>query len=181
MIIEKGQALSFRQVKQRIKELNKWTEARYQKELILIRRGLTRMGERHIKAQEFLFREVKAKARYKSDYKPTQYTKQVRLLGRIKGHQIRGGKRSVVKTKTLVRMYNLDYINRRFGALIRANKGAQRIYKEYYDNVYLLEQKLTEYANLLHAKIDEQDRVISAQAIPFSSEQYGSEVEIAEN
>lgn len=177
MIIENGKTLSTRQAKQRIIELNKWSESRYQKEMTLIRRGLERFGVQQ-NPQQFLFAEAKTKARYKSNYKPSQYIKQIRHLAKIKGRQIRSGKRSIIKTKRLVQSSKLDYINHRFGGLINANKGARRIYEKYINDVYHLEQELTNYANRLHAKIDKEERIISAQAIPFSSEQYGSDIEV---
>lgn len=179
MIVEKGKPLSKRQVKQRIKEIRGWSEARYKKESELVRRGLERAGQQ-VDVQKFLFTESKAISRYKSTYKPSSYARQVRSLGKInaKVRQIKGKRQLKRNVKSAVAMQKSTYVEQKFAGLINANPGAMKIYTMYRNDPHTLEKKLIDYANKLHAKIDEQDRVIAAQAIPFSTEMYGSDVEI---
>lgn len=173
MIVENGKQLSRAAVKKRIKQLTGWGEKRYQREAQIVRKGLERSGLK-VDIQKFLFSEAKAKAHYKSEYKSTAYIKSVRQLGRIKSNVIHSGKRSIVSVKKRIKATKLDYIQKRFGGLIRANTGARAIYDAYKSDVYVLEKKLTDFADKLHVKIDKYDKIVSAQAIPFSSEQYGS-------
>ena len=70
-----------------------------------------------------------------------------------------------------------DYVQRRFGGLIDNNPIAQRIDAEIDDPVKK-EKALSALADKLKAKTDEQDKVTANEAIPVSSETYGSGDEI---
>ena len=68
-------------------------------------------------------------------------------------------------------------VKTRCGALIETNEKAKEIYNKIKDP-YKREKALSEYANKLHTKIDESEKVIESEAIPFSSQVYGSDTTI---
>ena len=69
-----------------------------------------------------------------------------------------------------------DATYKQFKGLVESNKQAKAIYDTIKDPV-MREKALSDYANKLHAKINEQDEVVESEAIPFG-ETYGSDEQI---
>ena len=171
-IYKNDKKLTRLQIKNEIKQIQGWSETRYKKELQTIRKGLQRYGGKETSASEFLYKEAKAQKRYKDKYVATQYVKDVRQLARAKK-----SKRTIVTTRGQILRIKTQSVKTRFGALIETNEKAREIYNAIKDP-YKRDKALSDYANKLHTKIDESEKVIESEAIPFSSQVYGSDTTI---
>lgn len=170
-IYKKGKHLSRQAIKQEIKQIRGWSESKYQKEINIIRKGIQIYGRKE-QANELLYKETIAIKNYGNDYQPTQYIKDIRRYGKV-----RRSKRTILTKAGQIRQIKKESVQARFGAFIRSNSKAREIAKQIKDP-YKREKALTDYANKLHAKIDEQEKVWQNEAIPFSSQTYGSDTSI---
>lgn len=189
--------LTSHEVKQYIMRANNWTASEYQKQYDIFKNKL-RAYESFKEAQgvveqkqsvvSILFKEAKAKRQYGKSYTPSRKMQQIRSFS---AYSITKG-RAKAKQESYQAQQQAkygEYINSRFGSsdgFISQNKGAQRIVEAFKEeaertgkpiNYAKMEEALTDYANKVHAKIDEQDRVRQNESIP-SGETYGSGTEV---
>ena len=171
-----------REVKAYIMKTNKWTTEQYNKKYDILRNKL-RSYEAYEKAsgravkpqsvQSLLFKEAKAKQRLGSDYTPSIKMQRIRSFTSVSSG--RAGQRALqsrIYQERRARTYE-DATFKQFRGLVENNPQAKFIYDTIKDPVKR-EKALTDFANKLNAKINEQDEVIESEAIPFG-ETYGSD------
>lgn len=169
--------LNAKQVKAEIMRLRGWSEEEYNRE----RKQLTKRintfnalvdvsgGTREDRtAVQLLYGESKARQRYGANYQPSTRTAAIRAMAATSGN--RRGQKALEKA----RQSYAGFVTSRFAGLIIHNKGAAEIAARIEDPVKL-EQALSKYANDMHAAIDNKSKSASGQAIPFSTESYGSD------
>lgn len=174
--------LSNKEVKQYIMRVEGLTNEQYKKRYDIFKNKLRSFEEferqqgkqvEKQSPQKLLYYQARAKATYGENYK------QSLLYQRIEQFSAYGQKaraKAVEKqTQKLTNKYN-EFINKRFNGLIKTNEIAKQIYNSDL-NIIQKEQALTDFANKLHAKIDEQNKIIENQAIPIG-ETYGSNLEL---
>lgn len=193
----KQKKLTTHEVKQYIMRANNWTADQYQKQYDIFKNKL-RAYESFKEAQgatvarqsvvSVLFKEAKAKKQYGSSYKPSRQMQQIRSFS---AYSITKGRTKAKQTDYQAQQQaKYDrYVSSRFGeedGFIKSNKGAQRIVERFKEeaertgqpvNYVRMEEALSAYANKVHAKIDENDKVQDRQAVP-SGETYGSGDEV---
>ena len=124
-------------------------------------------------ASEFLYKEAKSRERYKDEYVRTQYVIDVRKFGRVKKNK----KGTILTVRGQKLRIKTESVKKRFSEFIEANEKAKEIYNTIKDP-YKRDKALSDYADKLHAKIDESEKVKKSEAIPFSSQVYGSDTTI---
>jgi len=171
-----------REVKAYIMKTNKWTTEQYNKKYDILRNKL-RSYEAYEKAsgravkpqsvQSLLFKEAKAKQRLGSDYTPSIKMQRIRSFTSVSSG--RAGQRALQGRLYQQRRASTyeDATFKQFRGLVENNPQAKLIYDAIKDPVKR-EKALTDFANKLHAKINEQDEVVESEAIPFG-ETYGSD------
>ena len=178
--------MTSREVKAYVMKVNNWTSEQYVKQRDILKNKLSAyesyqqsrgVNVEKQSATSLLFKEAKAKKTYGADYKPSMKMQQIKSFSAYsitKGRQMaQSNERYQQRQKT---KYN-DYVQQRFGGLIASNPTAQKI-DEMIDDPVKKEQALTDFANKLGAKISEDEKVEANEAIPVSSETYGSGEEI---
>lgn len=170
-----------REVKAYIMKENRWTSEQYNKQYDILRNKL-RSYEAYEKAsgravkeqsvQSLLFKEAKARQRMGRDYSPSIKMQRIRSFTSVSSG--RAGQRALTGRLYMERRATTyeDATYKQFKGLVESNKQAELIYKSIKDPVKR-EKALTDFANKMHAKINEQDEVIESEAIPFG-ETYGS-------
>lgn len=169
--------LSSREVKAEIIRINGWSEAQYNAN----RKQLTKRintynavvrsngGDTETRtAVQMLYQEAKAKQRYGANYTPSDKTDLIHSLSATSGN--RRGTKALETAKSKIG----SYVNNRFSTLINANPKARQIYEALKDNPTKLEKALSDFANDMHIAIKRQKEATANQAIPFSSQSYGS-------
>lgn len=194
----KQRTLTRSEVKSYIMKTNKWTSAQYRKQYDILKNKI-RAYESYRKAQginepqqsvvEFLFKEAKAKRAYGNEYVPSKKAQQIKSFS---AYSITKGRKMAENEAYLQKqnLKNAEYIGERFGdknsGFIKDNKGAQEIVNAFEEkarqtgepiNYAKLEEALADYADAVHAKVNEQDEVEDNEAIP-SGETYGSDTQI---
>ena len=178
--------MTSKEVKAYIMKVNGWTSEQYNKQYDIMRNKVRayeayeRSNKRQVKTQSvqgLLFKEAKEKKRYGSDYQPSIKMQRLRSFTSVSSGK--AGQKALTGKKYKSRRQAIyeDATYKQFKALIRDNPQAKKIY-ESINNPVKREEALTDFANKIHAKIDEQDRVSSNEAIPVSSETIGSNDEI---
>lgn len=193
----KKKKLTTHEVKQYIMRANNWTATEYQKQYDIFKNKL-RAYESFKEEQgapverqsvvSILFKEAKAKRQYGTSYKPSRKMQQIRSFSAY----------SITKGRAKAKQANYQaqqqakygrYVSSRFGeedGFIKSNKGAQRIVERFKEeaqrtgqpvNYVRMEEALIAYANKVHAKIDDNDKVQNNEAVP-SNETYGSGDEV---
>lgn len=183
--------LSSKEVKAFIMKQNKWTEKQYYNQYHLFKNRLrayesfkSAQGVKVVKQSpvELLYKEAKSKQTYGRDYKPSQKMKQIRKFSAVsitKGRQYATQQKYVEKQSKKYK----TFINKRFGDFIKANKGASDIVDQFKQdakekgtmvNYVKLEKALSDYADKVHARVDEEEKVQNNEAI-FSGEVFGSD------
>lgn len=189
--------LTTHEVKQYIMRANNWNATQYQKQYDIFKNKL-RAYESYREAQgapaerqsvvELLFKEAKSKRQYGKAYTPSRKMQQIKgfsaysiTKGREKAKQANYQAQQRERYRT--------YLQGRFGlnntetGFIAHNKGAQAIVEAFKKqsektgdpvNYVKLEQALADYADKVHATVDEKERVQDNQAIPFG-ETFGSD------
>lgn len=177
--------MTSREVKAYIMKVNGWTTDQYNKQYDIMRNKVRayeayeRQSGRQVQSQSvqsLLFKEAKAKKRMGADYKPSIKMQRIRSFtsvssGKAGQKALQGQRYRQRRAKTYE-----DATYKQFKGLIESNPQAKFIYDSISDPVKR-EQAMTDYANKLGAKIDEQDQVNENEAIPFG-ETYGSTDEI---
>ena len=186
--------LTSSEVKQYIMRANNWTAEQYRKQYDIFKNKL-RAYESYKQAQgatekpqsvvSVLFKEAKAKRQYGKDYIPSQKMQQIRSFS---AYSITKGRQLTTQQNYLTRQRSKykSYVDTRFGDFIKKNKGAEQIVQAFEEhaketglpiNYVEMERALSDYANNVNAKIDEQDKVQDNEAIQYG-ETYGSDIEI---
>ena len=197
--------LTSREVKAFIMKQNNWTKEDYQKQYDIFKNKL-RAYESYKQAQgakvtkqsvtEVLYKEARAMQLYGPSYKPNQKMQQIKgfsaysiTKGRQLAKQVRYQERQSKKYGA--------YIKTRFGeydpkdktkntGLIGANEGARNIIKAFEEDARLkgqsinyakMEDALTDYANKIGSKINDNDEVTTPNNLP-NGEVYGSDEQI---
>ena len=171
-----------KEVKQYIMKVNKWTSDQYNKQYDIIRNKL-RAYESYEKAsgkkveaqsvQGLLYKEARAKKREGVNYKPSIKMQRIRSFTSVSSGK--KGQEALTHKKYMSRrtaMYE-DATYKQFSGLINNNSQARFIYESIKDPVKR-EKALADYANMIKAKINEQDEIEENEAIPFG-ETYGSD------
>lgn len=174
--------MTSKEVKNYIMKVNGWTTEQYNKQYDILRnkvRAYEAYEEAHgrkvkkASTQELLFKEAKAKKRYGSEYQPSIKMKRIRSFTSVSsgkaGQKALQGKRYQQRRTALYE----DATYKQFKGLIDGNPQAKYIYENVTDPVKR-EEALTDYANTINAKINEQDEAVENEAIPVSSETFGS-------
>lgn len=174
-----------REVKAYIMKQNGWTSTQYKKQYDIFKNKLRsyenyeRASGRQVTTQspvEVLFKEAKAKARDGVNYTPSIKMQRIRSFTSVSSGK--AGQRALQGRLYRQRRASTyeDATYKQFKGLIQSNKQAQAIYNTIKDPV-MREKALSDFANKLHAKINEQDEVVESEAIPFG-ETYGSDEQI---
>lgn len=172
--------LSAKQIKNFIMKVNQWTSEEYNKQRYITKNKLrTYEAFAGAKAQSpvnFMYFEAKAKQRQGADYKPSLQRQRImsfQSLGSAKAIA-KAQAREKYKEKMEVSFEKATY--KQFEGLIKNNAKAQEIWNTVKDPVKR-EKALSDYADALHLKMDEDKRVNEVQAIPFG-ETFGSSDEL---
>ena len=193
-----------REVKAYIMKANGWTSDQYRKQYDIFKNKL-RAYESYKQAQggqvkqqsvvSVMFKEAKAMRQYGANYTPSRKMEQIKGFS---AYSITKGRKLATTDayqEKQAEKYG-QYISGRFGnydpkdpskndGFIGANKGAQAIVAAFMKkaqesgkpiNYAKMEDALSAYADKVHAKVDEQDKVEDGQAIP-SGETYGSDIQ----
>ena len=187
-------ALTSSEVKQYIMRANNWTAEQYRKQYDIFKNKL-RAYESYKQAQgasekpqsvvSVLFKEAKAKRQYGAGYKPSQKMQQIRSFS---AYSITKGRQLTTSQNYLAResVKYKSYVDARFGDFMKQNKGAEQIRQAFEDysketgtpiNYVEMENALSDYADKVHAKVDEQDKIQDNEAIQYG-ETYGSDIEV---
>ena len=179
-------ALSSKEVKAYIMKANGWTAEEYRKKYDIFKNKLNAyesyqrsrgVSVEHQSVTALLFKQAKSKTLYGDEYQPSMKMQQIESFSAYsitKGRQLANTNERYQAKQT---QKYADYVQQRFGGLIDHNKIAEKIDREIDDPVKK-EKSLSALADKLKAKIDEQDKVTETEAIPVSSETYGSGDEI---
>ena len=183
-------AMSSREVKQFIMEQNGWTAETYRKQYDIFKNKLNAyesyqrsrgVAVEHQSTTALLFKEAKSKKTYGNDYKPSMKMQQIKSFSAYsitKGRQLAQGESASARRYQAKETAKYEaYVQRRFGGLIDSNPTAQNIDELIKDPVKK-EKALSELANKLHAKITDDEVKEASEAIPISTEHYGSSDEI---
>ena len=184
--IKNGQKIKMtsREVKQYIMKQNKWTSDQYNKQYDILRNKL-RAYESYERAsgkkvqtqsvQSLLYKEAKAKKREGVNYKPSIKMQRIRSFTSVSSGK--KGREALTHERYRARRTATyeDATYKQFGGFIEANPQAKFIYESVKDPVKR-EKALSDYANKVKAKINEQDEVEENEAIPYG-EVYGSDTQ----
>ena len=173
--------MTSREVKQYIMQQNGWTSQQYDRQYDIFKNKLRayenyeRMHGGTAQRQsptQLLFKEAKAKAREGADYTPSIKMQRIRSFTSVSSGK--AGQRAL-QGRLYQRRRNALYeeaTTRQFKGLIENNAKAKEIAERIKDPVKR-EQALADYANKIHAKIDEEGKAQENEAIPFG-ETFGS-------
>ena len=180
----KGQRveMSSREVKAYIMKQNGWTSRQYDKQYDIFKNKL-RAYENYERAHgvtsprqsptQLLYKEAKAKAREGADYTPTIKMRRIRSFTSVSSGK--AGQKALQGQRYQARRAQLyeEATSKQFKGLIDNNPKAKEIAERIKDPVKR-EQALADYANAIHAKIDEEGKAQENEAIPFG-ETFGSD------
>ena len=172
------------EAKQTIMRANGWTAQEYKKHYDIFKNKLRAFeafeGTPRSKSQsavELLYKQAKAKLREGADYQPSIKMQRIESFTSISSGK--AGQQALANAMYRARR-EATYSSatyKQFEGLIEKNAKAKEIYDTIKDPVKR-EKALTDYANKLHAKIDEQDKAQENEAIPYG-ETYGSDTNVA--
>lgn len=175
--------MTSREVKSYIMRVNNWTTEQYNKQYDILRNKVRayeayeRVSGKAVESQSvtsILFKEARSKQLYGADYTPSIKMQRIRSFTSVSSGK--AGQKALTSQTYLSRRARTyeDATYRRFKGLIESNTTAQKIYESIKDPVKR-EKALSDYANRIHARINEKDEEEANGAIPVSSEVYGSE------
>jgi len=183
-------AMTSKEVKQYIMKQNNWTAETYRKQYDIFKNKLNAyesyqrsrgVSVEHQSTTALLFKEAKSKQFYGEDYKPSMKMQQIKSFSAYsitKGRQLAQGESASAKRYQAKETAKYDaYIQQRFGGFIESNPTAQKIDEMIKDPVKK-EKALSELADKLNAKITDDEVKEAGEAIPVSTEHYGSSDEI---
>ena len=180
----KGQRveMSSREVKAYIMKQNGWTSRQYDKQYDIFKNKL-RAYENYERAHgvtsqrqsptQLLYKEAKVKAREGADYTPSIKMQRIRSFTSVSSGK--AGQKALQGQLYQARRAQLyeEATSKQFKGLIDNNPTAKEIAERIKDPVKR-EKALADYANKIHAKIDEEGKVQENEAIPFG-ETFGSD------
>lgn len=184
----KGQRveMSSREVKAYVMKQNGWTSQQYDKQYDIFKNKL-RAYENYERAHgvptkrqspaQVLFKEAKAKARDGANYTPSIQMQRIRQFTSVSSGK--AGQRALQSesyNKRITSIYE-QATNKAFEELIKNNAKAREINEKITDAVKR-ERALKAYADLLHARMDEEGKITATEAIPYSSETIGSDYNV---
>ena len=181
------------EVKKFIMSAHGWTAEEYTKKRDIFKNKLRafesfqRAQGKEVKQQnvvEMLYKQAKAMKTHGADYKPSQAIKRIEAFSAV---SITKGRKQATrqgKAFNAINTTQLAYVSDRFEKLVNTNAGAKRIVDAFYKkaeedgkpvNATKLEEALSDYANAMHVRIDNQG---AGETIP-SGETYGSDTDFA--
>ena len=176
-------AMTSREVKAYIMRINGWTSEQYNKQYDILRNKV-RAYEAYERStgvkvttqspQALLFKEARSKQLYGPNYTPSVSMQRIRSFTSVSSGK--AGQRALTSERyrsRRARTYE-DATYKRFKGLIESNPKAREIYETITDPVKR-EKALSAYANKIHARINEREEQEAGEAIPISSEVYGSD------
>lgn len=167
--------LTSREVKQFIMKQNNRTSQQYQKQYDIFKNKLRafesyeRSHGVKVESQrpvELLYKQAKAMKREGANYKPSIKMQRIQSFTSVSSGK--AGQRALQGRLYQQRRSQLyaSATSKQFEGLINSNDKAREIANRITDPVQR-EKALADYANMLHAKIDEMGRVQEQEAIPF--------------
>lgn len=186
--VVKGQRveMSSREVKAYVMKQNGWTSQQYDKQYDIFKNKL-RAYENYERAHgapskrqspaQVLFKEAKAKAREGANYTPSIQMQRIRQFSSVSSGK--AGQRALQSERYNKRITSIyeQATNKAFEELIKNNAKAREINEKITD-VVKREKALKAYADLLHARMDEEGKITATEAIPYSSETIGSDYNV---
>ena len=187
--------VSAKEVKAFIMQAHGWTSEEYTKKRDIFKNRLRafesfqRAQGKEVKSQnvvELLYKQAKAMKYYGKDYQKSDQIKRIESFSAVSITKGRQQAKRLGKAFKAINNKQLKFVNERFKSLISSNEGAQRIIEAFNDkakadgkpvNATKLEEALSDYADSIHAKIDEEASQQSGETIP-SGETYGSDTDI---
>lgn len=175
--------MTSREVKAYIMRVNNWTSEQYNKQYDILRNKVrayeayersTGVSVTSQSPQALLFKEARSKQLYGPTYTPSTSMTRIRSFTSVSsGKAGQRALQSETYRSRRARTYQ-DATYKRFRGLIESNSKAKEIYETIQDPVKR-EKALVAYANRIHARINEQEEAEAGEAIPVSSEVYGSD------
>ena len=157
------------EVKATIMKANNWTADQYKKQYDIFKNKLRAFeafegtGQKQ-SAVELLYKQARAKIREGAEYQPSIKMQRINAFTSVSsGKASKLLENQMYKSRREATYSSATY--RQFEGLIAKNAKAKEIYDNIKDPVQR-EKALTDYANKLHAKIDEEDKVSENEAIP---------------
>jgi hypothetical protein len=187
--------VSAKEVKAFIMSAHGWTSEEYTKKRDIFKNRLRafesfqRAQGKEVKSQnvvELLYKQAKAMKYYGKEYQPSEQIKRIESFSAVSITKGRQQAKRMGKAFNAINNKQLKFVNERFKSLISNNEGAQRIIEAFNDkakadgkpvNATKLEEALSDYADSIHAKIDEEAEQQSDETIP-TGESYGSDTDI---
>lgn len=167
------------EIKSQIKDFYGWSEAEYKRQYNKFRnrylnyKSFTKRAPQSV--SELLYKEMRAKQRYGREYKPSIEMETIRGFSSASTQSFakRSTKSDIGRTKAIS-----EKVSKQFGGLIENNSQAKEIAEKLKNDPVALDKALSDFADKLHAKMDEQTQEVKEQAIPFSNQNTGSDQSI---
>lgn len=165
------------EVKATIMRANNWTADQYKKQYDIFKNKLRAFeafegtGQRQ-SAVELLYKQARAKIREGAEYQPSIKMQRINAFTSVSS----GKARKLLENQMYKSRREATYSSatyKQFEGLIAKNAKAKEIYDTIKDPVQR-EKALTDYANKLHAKLDEEGKTQENEAIPYG-ETFGSD------
>jgi hypothetical protein len=187
--------VSAKDVKAFIMSAHGWTSEEYTKKRDIFKNRLRafesfqRAQGKEVKSQnvvELLYKQAKAMKYYGKEYQPSQEIKRIEGFSAVSITKGRQQAKRMGKAFNAINNKQLKFVNERFKSLISNNEGAKRIIEAFNAkakadgkpvNATKLEEALSDYADSIHAKINEEADQQSDETIP-TGESYGSDTDI---
>ena len=157
------------EVKATIMKANNWTADQYKKQYDIFKNKLRAFeafegtGQKQ-SAVELLYKQARAKIREGAEYQPSIKMQRINAFTSVSsGKASKLLENEMYRSRREATYSSATY--KQFEGLIAKNAKAKEIYDAIKDPVQR-EKALTDYANKLHAKIDEEDKVSENEAIP---------------
>lgn len=184
--------VSAKEVKAFIMSAHGWTSEEYTKKRDIFKNRLRafesfqRAQGKEVKSQnvvELLYKQAKAMKYYGKEYQKSEQIKRIESFSAVSITKGRQQAKRMGKAFKAINDKQLKFVNERFKSLISNNEGAKRIIEAFNDkaqkdgkpvNATKLEEALSDYANAMHVKTDNQGE---GEIIP-SGETYGSDTDI---
>lgn len=175
----KGETMKVKpsEVKATIMKANNWTAEQYKKQYDIFKNKLRAFeafegtGQRQ-SAVELLYKQARAKIREGAEYQPSIKMQRINAFTSVSsGKASKLLENEMYRSRREATYSSATY--KQFEGLIAKNAKAKEIYDTIKDPVQR-EKALTDYANKLHAKLDEEGKTQENEAIPYG-ETFGSD------
>ena len=165
------------EVKQTIMDFYGWNEKQYKNQYNKFRNSYLNYsafrGKKPESVSNLLYKEVKSKMRYGKEYRQSIEMQAIRQFSSASTRSFEKRKSDEKRKKR----YS-EKVLEQFGGLIQNNNTAREITEKLSNDPVKMEQALSDYASKLHLEIEQQTNKIKGEAIPFSDQNYGSDVSI---